>query len=370
MSQPYFTPDQLLAVGDAVLIAGLVTSRDALLAGVYPKFRYQLPNASSPLSQVRTDLDAMNAMGVTADDNLPMEVWLKNALANSASKEATDVFERARQQLAARLAGQPLPTNMPGAFRPPDPRRLPETKEVIVHQDDTLPFGFLEGALRAGAAVAKVIVTRSNDGRPAFGTCGLLAKDLVITNHHVVAARDLDFEPPATPGEVASQARGARVQFAFDAAGAAGRSLAVREIAAASDDALDFVLLRLEGDAGVDPLRLRAGDPPAGGSPWPPVNIIQHPDGEPKRIAIRNNLLTDSSGDDLRYFTDTRSGSSGSPVFDDRWQMIGLHRGATAVDGVSFQGKKTAWVNVGTRLSAIVARLRAQHPELARELAI
>ena len=38
------------------------------------------------------------------------------------------------------------------------------------------------------------------------------------------------------------------------------------------------------------------------------VNIIQHPDGDFKQIAIRNNLVTATTDVDVRYFTDTRRG--------------------------------------------------------------
>ena len=77
-----------------------------------------------------------------------------------------------------------------------------------------------------------------------------------------------------------------------------------------------------------------------------PLNIIQHPSGHPKRVALRNNLLTDADATTIRYFTDTLTGSSGSPVFSDEWKVIGLHRGSTSVAGVSFQGRDTAVVNV------------------------
>ena len=45
------------------------------------------------------------------------------------------------------------------------------------------------------------------------------------------------------------------------------------------------------------------------------VNIIQHPRGLPKMIAIRNNLLTYRTDRTLLYDTDTDHGSSGAPVW-------------------------------------------------------
>jgi len=43
---------------------------------------------------------------------------------------------------------------------------------------------------------------------------------------------------------------------------------------------------------------------------------IQHSAGTAKKIAIRNNLVTASTPTELRYFTHTKQGSSGSPVLE------------------------------------------------------
>ena len=90
------------------------------------------------------------------------------------------------------------------------------------------------------------------------------------------------------------------------------------------------------------------------------MNIIQHPEGRSKKIAIRNNLVTHSTETELRYFTDTMGGSSGAPVFNDSWEVVALHRGSTVVRGVNFQGNDTAWVNVGTQITAILHHPRAK----------
>jgi endonuclease G, mitochondrial len=50
-------------------------------------------------------------------------------------------------------------------------------------------------------------------------------------------------------------------------------------------------------------------------------------------------------------------GSSGSPVLDDNWQVVALHRGSTAVDKVQYQGRKTAVMNLGTLATVILKAL-------------
>ncbi len=91
---------------------------------------------------------------------------------------------------------------------------------------------------------------------------------------------------------------------------------------------------------------------------------MQHPEGTAKKIAIRNNLVTATSDTDLRYFTDTKQGSSGSPVLDDQWRVVALHRGSTVTENVQYQGRTVAWVNLGTHITKIVSHVEQQFPNL------
>jgi endonuclease G len=63
------------------------------------------------------------------------------------------------------------------------------------------------------------------------------------------------------------------------------------------------------------------------------VNIIQYPQGQEKSVVVHNsNLLHMEDGTDLEpylwYSSDTEHGSSGSPVFNNRWEIIALHHRA------------------------------------------
>jgi V8-like Glu-specific endopeptidase len=55
------------------------------------------------------------------------------------------------------------------------------------------------------------------------------------------------------------------------------------------------------------------------------VNIIQHPGGGPKQIALYHNVVVSANVDRVQYLTDTMPGSSGSPVFDSAWQLVAIH---------------------------------------------
>jgi hypothetical protein len=253
-----------------------------------------------------------------------------------------------------------------------DIKDLPETKERITGgHNDMVPLAFLAGGVAAGASVAKLEVPRFEGEQPHLtrgeqtiylGTGWVIAPGLLLTNHHVFNARN-DGEDPAPSGDFEKQAAGTRILFDFDARGDAPREAAVTELIAA-DSLLDYALVRIS-DTARAPLKLAAAVPKftEGDDPLP-VNIIQHPNGDPKKYGIRNNLVTGLTDTDIRYFTDTEGGSSGSPVFDDNWQVVGLHRGSTYAKDVSFQGRSEAYVNVGTRIDAILADIDGKQPGL------
>jgi hypothetical protein len=55
------------------------------------------------------------------------------------------------------------------------------------------------------------------------------------------------------------------------------------------------------------------------------VNIIQHPGGMAKRVSLHSNVVVFVGGNRVQYLTDTEPGSSGSPVFDAKWNVVAIH---------------------------------------------
>lgn len=55
------------------------------------------------------------------------------------------------------------------------------------------------------------------------------------------------------------------------------------------------------------------------------VNIVQHPGAEYKRIATRANQIKFFNDKIIQYLADKEHSSSGSPIFDDNWDIVGLH---------------------------------------------
>src|SRR5205085_3195784 len=81
------------------------------------------------------------------------------------------------------------------------------------------------------------------------------------------------------------------------------------------------------------------------------VSIIQHPLGGPKQICFTDNKVAAVFGNLLQYSTDTEPGSSGSPVFNQQWQIVGLHHKGGGLAGPD--GKKY-FTNEGILIAQIL----------------
>ncbi len=333
-------------------------ARPALLSNVPGEVKAIMARAQLPVTQLIGDIEKLDRVERMSDGRIPLLIMLKLVIAAFGAADATAAATVREIMAKVDRAASGAPP-----VAPPAPA---EIAEAIVHQNDMVPLAFLRLGLAAGAAVAKLAVPRfDNDvqarlagGAPMLflGTGWLIAKGVLVTNHHVINARLLG-QPKATDDDFKAQALATIVTFDFDEEpGPAGETAAVLELIA-HNSALDYAVLRV---ASGERLPLVTSDD----LPVPPVghgaaalNVIQHPGGQPKKFAIRNNLSSGATDKDLRYFSDTDGGSSGSPVLDDGWRVVALHRGSTTAPQI-FQGRAAAQINVGTRISAILADLR------------
>jgi endonuclease G len=357
-------PEEIIEIHRQAVQVGLHNKRDQLLFGVNIEYVAGLPTKASPSDQLLSDLQNMDNDGAVIG-GVPLERWLRNAVYATSLRPDKQKFFREFADKAAKVVAF-------GGGPPPPPSTRPER---ILFENDLLPFGFLSGAARTGRSVARLSVPRFEDGQQRmlptsdkavlfFGTGWLIGTKHIVTNHHVISART-DGEAPASPEDFELQARGTAVQFDYDDENIAGEKFTVVALSARNAQ-LDYALLELDREpTGRKPLPIWAKPIDFTGGMRLPVNIIQHPGGEPKQIAIRNNLAAALEGGDLKYFTDTAGGSSGSPVCNDRWQVLALHKASTMSYGkYNYQGKDTAWVNVGTTMERIVADLQANSVDL------
>jgi endonuclease G len=203
--------------------------------------------------------------------------------------------------------------------------------ERIIGRNELLGVQYLDGGQTAARSVGRIVVRRSPSKMAPMGTGFLVAPGLLMTNNHVLP----------TP----QSAKGGVVQFNYQC-GLDGNMLGAVDFALDPDafyltsksTDLDFTLVAIRDSADGGPKLVDFGfrrlaaltdEVLAGES----VTIIQHPNGEPKQVALRENFvlaLPDTADRYLYYQTDTSPGSSGSPVFNDDWEVVALHHSGYA----------------------------------------
>ena len=379
----YLSNNTVHALTDAILTSGLAApgTRDELLTGINRGYVAALPLVANSLDQLRSDMVEMNGVPYLVGYEVPLKTWLENAVARlrRTFRPEQVAFQAALDEVA--LKSQEIVQQAQGTAPSAGPAG---GVEQIVHQDDLLPYGWLKGATVVGHSIARLTVPRHENGFPALmpasstpmlyrGTGWLLGQRYVITNHHVINARS-EGEPSATEADLRKQAANTVVQFDYDSEGIDGSPVAVESVAAWSpwntSPTLDFAILKLKDPpAGRRPLTLAPAALLEAGKQGLPVNIIQHPGGNAKMLGIRNNLVSQLDDWQLSYYTDTMQGSSGSPVCNDRWQVVALHRAWEYANQLMFQGKPTAWRNIGVRIDRLIEHLKDKEPALWADIA-
>jgi endonuclease G len=92
-----------------------------------------------------------------------------------------------------------------------------------------------------------------------------------------------------------------------------------------------------------------------------PVNIIQHPNGDDKQIALTSNEVISIWGSKIFYKADTEPGSSGSPVFNQDWKVVALHHAGKLMSegGLTINDKgEKASANRGILISFILDEIK------------
>lgn len=225
-------------------------------------------------------------------------------------------------------------------------------EKVLGEESTLLDIAFLERGLFVGASVARLRI-RLADGRFTLGTAFRVAEDLVLTNHHVA------YEAGKPVQDVTVQFR-YETPFGSDAVNPI--ELRGDTIDGNGDKRRDWALIRVRPETPIPkdiPTLSLAGGPVRENER---VYIIQHPNGQPKKIGMHHNLVTFVDDDLIQYLTDTMAGSSGSPVFNSEWQVVGLHHQwlrtdvASALEG----GQRTEYRNEGIRIERVREELVAR----------
>jgi S1-C subfamily serine protease len=320
--------------------AALIRLRE-LLARLYPTerdARRVAGDAGLNAALVAFDAKAINTWFAILDEARnqgKVEAVVEVALADYPDEEAL--------LLAARAAPPPL-------LDPPEltdwhgPKGAGQLEKIIGTQSTLVSISYLEVGLVRARSVAKL---RLADG--SSGTGFLIAGATLVTNHHVL------------PDAAAAAGAAALFNYQLTASGTSAepdeRALVPGELfkTSAQDD---WSMVRVAGDPNgrwgaleLAPATVKVGDR---------VNIIQHPAGLPKQVSLDANVVVFTGQDRLQYLTDTEPGSSGSPVFDREWRVVGVHHSGGWLAEPNAPGPaRTFYRNEGILVDALIAGLHA-----------
>jgi endonuclease I/V8-like Glu-specific endopeptidase len=311
-----------------------------------------------------------------------------NVVAQSALRweERTTIRERrvgqpvanveAPERIAARLdrlaeAAKPTVTLQLGAERAlPSAAVLREIGlERTIGSRDFQDIAFFELALAVSRFVGRINIRSSTTRTIGFGTGSMVSPRLLLTNNHVLptaekarfSAVEFDYQLDRTGQALPF------VPFAFQP-----------DVFFMTDIDLDFTLVAVAERSSRDRDLKHYG--------WSRlisaegkiligehVNIIQHPRGQFKQFVARENKVVDLLEKHLHYVTDTEPGSSGSPVYNDQWEIVALHHSGVPkrADGKYINKNGNAWdgrdpddiewiANEGVRVSKLVEFIGAQ----------
>lgn len=208
--------------------------------------------------------------------------------------------------------------------------------EKIHKKANFLPSSFLENGVDRAQSVCRITTDTS------YGSGFLIAsRNFIMTNNHVL------------PNE--QVARLSVAEFDYDEDDILYTVTFKPSLFFITDKDLDFTIVAcdpgpLPDNINAIPL-LRDKNTITRGER---ANIIQHPQGRRKEISLHDNKINYVYDVGIRYTADTEGGSSGSPVFNNHWDLVALHHaGWSEPDGSA--------TNEGIRISSIVDYLEAQN---------
>lgn len=243
--------------------------------------------------------------------------------------------------------------------------------ERIIGNNDLMPINYLSRGLRTGRSVCRIHVNNPNGFPEGFGTGFMVSPTLLLTNHHVLPSSghaqrsqiEFDYEYDDNFHMRGSHHFGLEPhRFFYTSPELDFTLVAVSPVSRAGKPLKEFGFIALIETSG----KALTGEM---------VSLIQHPKGADKHIAIRENRVLNYFKDFIHYQTDTEPGSSGSPVFNDQWEVVALHHtgvprrnsngSVLKKDGKVWQpgdpDDAIDWIaNQGVRISSIFKHLKGQ----------
>lgn len=278
------------------------------------------------------------------------------------------VLEKQKQQIEKEALNRFLAYSE-GTQSVPDDRLMLRSRKAALRKDDAIalerilgksdlfPIAYLQTGLTVGKAVCRISIRDNRGAVIGYGTGFLVSPGVIMTNNHVLPSPGVAFTSVA------------EFNYQEDENFMPCPVYSIRldpEKLFITNKELDFTLLAVKEN---EPEKksmeefgfLKLPSQTAGIIKGEYVSIIQHPGGKPKSVTLRENKVSNMQDAFIHYLTDTEPGSSGSPVFNDQWELVALHH-----SGVPHPEKKNEWIaNEGIRISAIAEFLQQKYSSLS-----
>ncbi len=254
-------------------------------------------------------------------------------------KDTCDLKESSFNRLVSRRARQlikePINKLSDKTERKKVEAQIKDYFEKIDHEPNFLPVKFLDLGAKCADAVCRVVI-RNNQYIKGYGTGFLIAPGIIMTNNHVLG--DIDAASTSV------------IEFGYEEGETLQRVTLEPDRLFITNQRLDFTIVACDKEKVKDLPHIPLLRSPATVTRNERVNIIQHPKGEMKQVVIHRNTVIRVKDKVVHYKADTLPGSSGSPVFNDQWELVALHHAGWKIDTLNAE-------NEGIRISAIVAHL-------------
>lgn len=223
-----------------------------------------------------------------------------------------------------------------------------DIKEKIIGEKTLHDIYILDLAKQASSSVVRIRTSKE------LGTGFMVAPDLVMTNNHVINSEEIaeksnytfNYQLDINGKECPTQTVGADIGGVFY-----------------TNEELDFTIVSLSEVPDFGKPRtlksklMRCNDR---------VAIIQHPGGHLKKISMQNNFIAYADNQILQYTTSTEPGSSGAPVFDSEFQVVGIHHSGGMLQEPNTE--KYYLRNAGTSAIALLNDLKTKAPSIYARL--
>ena len=212
---------------------------------------------------------------------------------------------------------------------------------MIIGKDTMLPISYLEKGSICSKGVGRITTYPYN----SMGTGFMISGGLLTTCHHVI------------PDLVSAANSTFQLDYFVRSDGTFNKPIELkldpnRFFVTSKDLDITVVAISPSFEINIEErciTNVRQEELTVGGS----VSIIHHPQGEPQKISLLSGEIKETSGLLLRYDTPTTAGSAGAPIFNDQWELIGIHHAGGQLDSLAYPSVKV-FLNEGIRASAFM----------------